>query len=70
MKTIGICIDNHKQDKFEEALHAADYSFMTSKLSDQVKIIKVMVTPEDFEKATQEIAKICKTLQINFNRSN
>lgn len=70
MKTIGIAIDGYKQAKFEEALHAQDFSFTTSKLSDKVKIIKVMVTPEDFEAAVERVAKICKTQQINFNRSN
>jgi hypothetical protein len=70
MKTIGIAIDNHRQAKFEEAIVRAGFSFTTSQLFASVKLIRIMVTPEEFEESCQQIAKICKTQQINFNRSN
>ena len=70
MKTIGITIDDHKQDKFEAALREADYSFTTARLMPGVKLIKILVTPDDFDRAKEQVYRICKTLQINFNRSN
>ncbi len=70
MKTIGITIDDYKQEKFEEALGFAGFSFTTTRIQKTTLLIRIMVTPDEFDQRLQEIAKICKTQQVNFNHSN
>jgi hypothetical protein len=64
---IGILVDNHKVEKFEAALEAIglrDRKVM--KFNDAVKLITLNCRPSRVE----DIAKLCKKLQIDFNRSN
>ena len=68
MNKIGIVCDNYKLEKFRAALDG--YSFTEKPFTKETTAIFIMVTPDEFDEKLKDLGKICKTLEINFKRSN
>lgn len=66
MKRIGIVCDNYKVDEFEKALKQADFFFSKKPFMKKTTAIFIMC----HESRIDEIAKICKKIEIDFKLSN
>ena len=64
---IGIAADNYKQEKFEKELTAAGFTkYRVSTLTPSTKLIKVIID----QNQVKDIEKICKVVQLHFQRGN
>lgn len=66
MKRIGIVVDNYKLPKFKEGLKELDLFSSDKPFTKGTTTIFVMC----YEERIEDIAKMCKKLEIDFRRSN
>lgn len=66
MKKIAIVVDNHKLDKFREGLKKLDMFSTEKPFTKGVTAMFVFCHQDRID----DIAKMCKTLEINFKNSN
>ena len=66
-KTAGILVDNYKLEKFKEVLSKSNFTIISvSPFNDNISTIRV----ELVESRIQELTKLCKLLEFNFQHKN
>jgi hypothetical protein len=68
MKKVGIVCDNYKVDRFKQELTAKGFTDfdVTPYKKNETTLIRVNVADDQ----VNEVAKICKQVELHFKRSN